>query len=860
MKKILLIIVFIALIISLHAQVYDSFSDGNISENPAWFGDTNDFVVNNSGELQLNASASGTKYLSTASQTFGTMEWQFRIKLNFSPSDNNYCRFYLSADKADLQDTSLNGYYLRFGESGSNDAIKLYRQQGTSNSLLATGTLGQIANAFDLDIKVTYDSNNTFIIQTSEANLNNWNTSCFYTTSFDNQLNYIGLICTYTSSNSTKFYFDNIYHGHILYDTISPSVSTYTLYYNNRTALSIAFSENIDTSNISTNNFTINNIEHPIQVIFDNPSSLTLQFNDSLPLNTTLNLRISHIKDLNNNELIDTNFDFIYYIAQPFDVIINEIMADPSPTVGLPEYEYIELYNRNNFDISLYGWKLKIGTSTKIFPNVIIPARQYLIICASACKSLFESYGQVASFSSVQITDAGQSILLIDTNEQIIHFVNFTDSWYHNSQKKNGGWSLEMIDFNNPCAEEDNWTASNHPLGGTPGNINSVFSNNPDDELPVIDHIFAQSDTVISVYFSEKILNKPFAQNHTFALSDNLTINQIIFNEEEWNCINISFSPALQVGVTYQLSILDSIVDCVGNSIVYPQSYPFGYAVRAEENDVIINEILFNPKDDGVDFVEIYNRSDRLINLKELRIANLKNGSMDTGYVVSTKGQSLSPQQYLVITTRSEKVKEQYFCPNDDNFIDMNAFPAFNNESGCAILLSGGEIVDRFDYREDMHYKMLKSVDGVSLERINFERPTQDAGNWHSAAATVGFATPGYKNSAFSENLEAEDEISIYPEIFSPDNDGYNDILQIKYQFAEPGNRLTIDIYNVHGQRILNLVNNELVDTEGYFTWDGSIENLIKAPIGNYIIIAKCWKTDGSVKKIKKSCTLAIKF
>ena len=372
--------------------------------------------------------------------------------------------------------------------------------------------------------------------------------------------------------------------------------------------------------------------------------------------------------------------------------------------------------------------------------------------------------------------------------------------------------------------------------------------------------IFAQSDTVISVYFSEKILNKPFAQNHTFALSDNLTINQIIFNEEEWNCINISFSPALQVGVTYQLSILDSIVDCVGNSIVYPQSYPFGYAVRAEENDVIINEILFNPKDDGVDFVEIYNRSDRLINLKELRIANLKNGSVDTGYVVSTKGQSLSPQQYLVITTRSEKVKEQYFCPNDDNFIDMNAFPAFNNESGCAILLSGGKIVDRFDYREDMHYKMLKSVDGVSLERINFERPTQDAGNWHSAAATVGFATPGYKNSAFSENLEAEDEISIYPEIFSPDNDGYNDILQIKYQFAEPGNRLTIDIYNVHGQKILNLVNNELVDTEGYFTWDGSIESLIKAPIGNYIIIAKCWKTDGSVKKIKKSCTLAIKF
>ncbi len=41
------------------------------------------------------------------------------------------------------------------------------------------------------------------------------------------------------------------------------------------------------------------------------------------------------------------------------DIVINELMIDPSPAVGLPEVEYIELFNASSQAYDLRG--LKIG-------------------------------------------------------------------------------------------------------------------------------------------------------------------------------------------------------------------------------------------------------------------------------------------------------------------------------------------------------------------------------------------------------------------------------------------------------------------------------------------------------------------
>lgn len=864
MRKIIYLFVFQFVVLITQAQITDDFSDGDFINNPTWIGNTDNFEINTNKELQLSASSAGKSYLSTSSNFLsGNIEWQFRIKQTFSPSDNNYSRFYLVSDTSDLLIDSISGYYLRFGENFSNDAIKLYCQKGTTHTLLASGTAARIASSFDLKIKIVRDTNALWTVFSSSVETDNWEEefSCYDSTFLTST--HIGLVCVYTASNTKKFFFDDIYYGAIVYDTIPPLVNQMQIDKENRQQIGLEFTEPIDIQLLTTNNFHIFSVGNPDSIIVDNSNTQQIQliFFQPLPINNILTLQINNISDIAGNILQDTSLEFMYYFSSMFDVLINEIMAKPSPVVELPNYEYIELYNSQNFPINLNGWKLQIGNSTKIFSEVTIAANDYLLIVSHAAKTEYEPYGNVFSFSSFQITDAGQQLILWDDKGQLISEVSFTDIWYADNVKKNGGWSLEMIDCYNPCGEENNWTASKAKAGGTPCQQNSVAAFAPDDIAPTIENIFIVADTILVLHFNEKILDTNRLNYQIYSITDNniKSVNAIVNN---WKQVELILSTSLTEGKTYWLTINDTIVDCVGNYSDVSNTYSFVYPQKIRRvNDIVINEVLFNPRNGGVDFVEIYNPNDNPISLKGLRLSNINTkGQIDTGKIVDLNGKYINANQYLVLSTSSQIVQSQYNCPYPENFLEIMSMPAYNNLSGTVILLYEDNIIDRFDYVETMHYSMLKTTEGVSLERINYKRPTQDVSNWHSAAATVGFATPGYKNSVFAENIDNEDIITINPEIFSPDNDGYNDILQIKYAFANSGNRVSVDIYNVYGQKIYNLVNNELCGTEGYFTWDGTIENNVKAAVGNYIIMLSYWDLTGKVYKIKKTCTIAIKF
>ncbi len=143
------------------------------------------------------------------------------------------------------------------------------------------------------------------------------------------------------------------------------------------------------------------------------------------------------------------------------------------------------------------------------------------------------------------------------------------------------------------------------------------------------------------------------------------------------------------------------------------------------------------------------------------------------------------------------------------------------------------------------------------MERINPHGTSDDASNFHSAAEMVNFATPGYQNSQYSLSTVFKGTVNIDPETFSPDNDGYQDILNINYQFAEPGNVANVRIYDRNGRLIRNLVNNELLGLQGTFKWDGITEDKSKSRIGIYIIYFEVFNPSGDQKVYKKSAVLA---
>src|SRR5579875_2070813 len=82
--------------------------------------------------------------------------------------------------------------------------------------------------------------------------------------------------------------------------------------------------------------------------------------------------------------------------VKAYDVVIDEVMADPSPAVQLPNAEYVELKNTTGHSIQLAGWKISsTSTKSKAFPAYELPAGGFLIVTALKNKDSFARYGNV---------------------------------------------------------------------------------------------------------------------------------------------------------------------------------------------------------------------------------------------------------------------------------------------------------------------------------------------------------------------------------------------------------------------------------------------------------------------------------
>jgi flagellar hook assembly protein FlgD len=272
----------------------------------------------------------------------------------------------------------------------------------------------------------------------------------------------------------------------------------------------------------------------------------------------------------------------------------------------------------------------------------------------------------------------------------------------------------------------------------------------------------------------------------------------------------------------------------------------------------VINEILFNPPPAGSDYVEIYNRSNKVIDLKQTYIANRgSNGTISSITQISKENYLFFPQDFMVLTPDVTYVKATYINQNPDAFILIN-LPSFNNDKGNTLILNAqGNITDELAYSDKWHFKLLDNTEGVALERIDYDASTQSADNWHSAATSAGYGTPTYKNSQYHVNDGAQGEIKLSPEIVSPDNDGQDDFATLEYNFPESGYVANIIIFDAGGRPVRYLQRNALCGTKGNFRWDGLGEKNQPLPIGVYIAYTEIFNLKGKSKQFKIPVVLA---
>ena len=624
----------------------------------------------------------------------------------------------------------------------------------------------------------------------------------------------------------------------------------------------IEFSENI--SKFNNESFNISDIGEANNFEFEdeNFKKLSLFYEKNFSQNKSYFLKIKNLKDLCNNEL-DTNINFTYHSTLAFDILINEIMANPKPSVELPEIEYLELYNNSDFDINLSNWILEIGGSQKILENYVFHKNSYLLICKNDFVSTFQNFGKTIGLESFSLTNAGQDIVLKDNFNKIIHSVSYTENWYQDSYKSEGGFSLELIDFENPCGEQNNWTASEDEKGGTPCERNSVKRQNLDEQNPYALRIAFIDENKIEIIFNETLDSVKLLNKKTFFVENIGFSKKNIAVKPHYKSVILEFENSFEENKIYNLEIEQNICDCVGNFMSEKNIIPFAIPQKTNAENILMNEILFNPVENGDDFLEIYNHSKKVLDLKDILIGikDIETKTLKNLLQITEKSFLFFPNEIKVLTKNTENIKTEYFCLNPDNFIEINDLFNFPNEEACIVLCDKNKnIIDEFLYHEDMHFDLLNYFDGISLERISFELATNNKNNWHTASENVGFATPTYENSQINISNKNEDEVSTEPEIFSPDNDGKDDYLKINYIFPKSNYIANITIFDAKGREVKKLVQKELLAKKGFFIWNGLNENNEKLSIGIYLIFVEIFDLKGKVKEFKKTTVLARKL
>ena len=546
-----------------------------------------------------------------------------------------------------------------------------------------------------------------------------------------------------------------------------------------------------------------------------------------------------------------------------YDVVIDEIMADPTPQVGLPNNEWIELRNTSSAPVNLQDWRIgDTGGQSGPMADFMLEPDSVVIVCTGSALAALSAFGDAISVSNFPtLSNDGEQLFLLAPNGQIIHGISFSSSWYKNELKKEGGWTLEMIDTHNPCGGSDNWIASNKSTGGTPGTINSVDGVNTDNTAPGLKNAYAKDNTTLVLVFDEPVDSLASSKVSNYSIDGGISLARaetlpVLFSE-----VQLKTNNALSDNVVYIINA-NNITDCKGNSIGVNNKAKVGLATEALEGDAIVNEILFNPRSGAYDYVEFYNKSNKILDASHLYMANRNSvGVISSIIQLSTTSFSIFPGDYFAITENPGNLALNYLVQNPNAILPVGSLPSLPDDEGYVLLINQqGILIDEVNYSDDWHFKLIDNAEGVSLERVDTDGTTQNAGNWHSAASTAGYGTPGYKNSQFKNVQSIAAEIEITPKVFSPDNDGFDDLATIQYKMDQPGYVANITIFDAAGRLIRNLVRNGTLSTSGYWNWDGLDDKGMKLAIGTYIVFTEIFNEQGKKDSFKNVVVLARKL
>lgn len=787
----------------------------------------------------------------------GVTRWSFLVRYGYDPSSLNNWSVFLMSDigpPAMSADGSANGYAVGVNLTGSDDTLRLWKIKGNQVITVVKSRINwqnDIGSVTPVKIIVerTLNGNWTLTVNSKSGNLISTGSG------IDNELfgaGWFGIFYRYSSTRDRLLWIDDIdIQGKIYEDTSAPVITGCVA--TGLNSVSVRLNEE-PASGMSARNISLNNGNSAVSVIKKDNLTYLIEFTEKI-LNKSMNsLIINNICDLAGNCSSDIKYDFTPSWAETGDVVISEIMADPTPEVSLPGKEYLEITNRTEYPVNLKNWSLSTESQEALFPDATLPSLGICVACSCADTALFKRFGRVIGLKQFpSLTDAGRILWISDSTGSFIHGVDYTSEWYNDDLKSNGGWSLEVIDTDSPFHVDGNWTSSVSKNGGTPGMKNSVSKSNPDLGFYGILNVSADDSLTVRLKLSEPVIG--------------LTCNKISITDEAITDISqidplyreylIKLDHPLKRAVIYQLDMPD-VFDFAGNRIE-KSLFRFGLAERSAAGDILFNELLFNPYPGEADYLEFINNSGKILDASRLSVVSV-NETGDTAEPVplSNERKCILPGEYYAITTDKERILQRFYSADPIHLFQSPAVPSMPDDKGRLILYNRElEKIDELSYDEKMHYSLLSSNEGVALEKTNPVLESQVRENWRSATETSGWGTPGAPNSVFSEIPSGSAEVVFSSTKISPDNDGNEDFLTISLNLQGSGNVVSVTVFDEAGNYIRKIASNLFAGASASLVWDGTAADGSIVRTGIYIILITYYNDSGKTGKWKKVCTVA---
>lgn len=873
---------FFMLIIGCHVticgQIAWDFEQGGL---PGWFlHESGSWACSGVDPLQGEVSLKHVRDASVAGMDFawlgtdslrpdlGPCTWSFSLRHGHDPSSVNRWAVYLvcNTDSASRDHEPTQGIAVAVNYRSSNDVVELIAiREGEKTTVINSGvdwTSGVgISSAVDFTVRRHPGGTWELVMDRRDGE----GTRLAMGTGEETWLPEIrsfGIGYRYTSQQDRKLWFDGLrIDGVFRPDTLAPGIRSVVPVQDR--SLLVELTEIIDTGSLERGSFMLAETgEQADSLAFYGNSLLWLHFSNGFVTDRTNTLIIRGMQDIRGNRTDSLSWPFFYHRALRGELVINEVLADPDPAVGLPAGEYVELYNNGPFAVDTRDWTLASGSRQWTLDPVTIRPGGFLVLCRKGQET---GYGQVNATGifngASSLPNDGGSLVLKDFSGMLISCVTYNPGWHTDAFRQLGGWSLERIDPLRFCGGGENWTSANDPSGGTPGRENSVRNSNPDRSLPYFCNAWCSDPFTVEVEFTEAMDAGSLADTRQFQVDRGMGFPLASSTGAlPADNVSLTFGKPFKEGVVYRLGVsAGTISDCNGNRLPVQAMIEFGPASDPAGHEILINEVLFNPLPGCVDYIELYNDSRHVFDLSDLRLASRDAGSGDFEgvCVVSEKHRLFLPGHYLVESEDAERLALCYYVRDPGTSLETGQLPAMDDHAGTVTLLDRhGSVIDEFTYSESMHFGLLDVREGISLERLSFAAATNDPGNWHSASEASGFGTPGYENSQRAGPSSTSPGFTIARHAFSPDQDGQEDVLNISYTFRQAGTVYNVLVFDPRGRFVCRLADRELAGMEGLVSWDGLTGDGRLARTGMYLILIEWFGPDGRRKRSRDYCIL----